>query len=151
VLTQEQYWEVDKFYSKADSILNEARDHAKKFEYDLCVRRSQEAFELFLKTMFRFIEREYPQDHDISNEIYKVHEALKRFDFTAQKVAQIVHRNRTLGLWREKSFYGDERLGVTALFTEHEARSALAYAEELWLDCSNVKNQIWGDVAAQTK
>ncbi len=114
MLSQEQYWEVDKFYSKADSILKEARDHAKKFEYDLCVRRSQEAFELFLKTMFRFIERTYPQEHDIGNEIYKVHQALKRFGFTAQKVAQIVHRNRTLGLWREKAFFDDEKLGLTS-------------------------------------
>jgi HEPN domain-containing protein len=146
VLTQEQYWEIDKFYSKADSILGEARDHSKKIEYDLCVRRSQEAFELFLKTMFKFIGREYPQKHDVAKEIYAVFDALKKYDFSALKVAQIVHRNRTLGLWREKSFYGDEELGVASIFTELESKTALSYAEDIFSDCYRVKDQIWREI-----
>lgn len=150
-MNSEQYWEIDKFYSKADSILREAREHAKRLEYDLCVRRSQEAFELFLKTMFKFIGREYPQKHDISEEIYAVFDALKKQDFSAQKVAQIVHRNRTLGLWREKAFYGDEKLGVTSIFTEHEAQVALAYTEAVMIDCSMIKSRIWKEIVEMSK
>jgi HEPN domain-containing protein len=145
-MNQDEYWETDKFYSKANSVLSEARDHSKKYNYDLCVRRSQEAFELFLKTMFKFIEREYPQKHDIGAEIYSVFDALKRFGFSAQKVAQIVHRNRTLGLWRDKAFYGDEKLGVASIFTEQESKVALSYAEDLSYDCNTVKGQIWREI-----
>jgi HEPN domain-containing protein len=150
LINKDQYWEIDKFYSKADSILREAREHAKKLEYDLCVRRSQEAFELFLKTMFKFIERVYPQKHDVSEEIYAVFDALKKHDISAQKVAQIVHRNRTLGLWREKAFYGDEKLGVTSIFTEHETQVALAYAEAIMIDCSMTKSRIWMEIVEKS-
>jgi len=146
LISKEQYWEIDKFYSKATSILDEAREHVKKFEYDLCVRRSQEAFELFLKTMFKLIGEEYPQKHEISQEIYDMHSSLKKYDFSAQKVAQIVHRNRTLGVWREKSFYGDEKLGVTSIFTEHEARLALSYAEDISTDCYVVRSRVFSEV-----
>ena len=146
MINKDQYWEIDKFYSKARSILDEAREHARKFEYDLCVRRSQEAFELFLKTMFKLIGQEYPQKHDVSQEIYGVHSSLKKYDFSAQKVAQIVHRNRTLGLWREKAFYGDEKLGVTSIFTEHEARLALSYAEDISTDCYVVRSRVFSEV-----
>jgi len=150
-MNEEKYWEIDKFYSKADSILSEAREHAKKLEYDLCVRRSQEAFELFLKTMFKFIEQEYPLKHDISGEIYGVFSALKRFGFLAQKVAQMVHRNHTLDLWRDKAFYGDEKLGVTSIFTEHESKAALSYAEDISIGCITIKSQIWREIIEKSK
>jgi len=67
---------------------------------------------------------------------------LKEYGFSAQKVAQIVHRNRTLGLWREKSFYGDEQLGVASIFTELESKTALSYAEDISIDCYNVRDNI---------
>jgi len=150
-MNEEKYWEIDRFYSKADSVLTEARDHDKKFEYDLCVRRSQEAFELFLKTMFKFIEQEYPQKHEISGEIYSVFSALERFGFSAKKVAQIVHRNRTLGLWRDKAFYGDEKLGVSSIFTEQESRVALSYVEDISTDCYVVKSKVWIDLSRKSE
>jgi HEPN domain-containing protein len=141
-MSREKFTEIEKFYSKASSVLEEAREQAKKFNYDLCVRRSQESFELYLKTMFKFIEKDYPQEHDISKEIYKVLEALKKFGFTAQKIAQIVHRNHTLTLWRDKSFYGDEKLDVTSIFTEGEAKLALSYAENISSDCYSIRYKI---------
>jgi HEPN domain-containing protein len=143
VLSQERFWELDKFHSKANAVLQEAREHLRKLEYDLCVRRSQEAFELFLKTMFKLIEREYPQEHDISKEIYQVFSVLNQFAFSATNVAQIVHRNRTLGQWRDKSFYGDEKLNVTSLFTELESKVALSYAEEISTTCYRLRDRIW--------
>jgi hypothetical protein len=63
-----------------------------------------------------------------------------------EKVAQIVHRNRTLGLWREKSFYGDEKLGVASIFTELESRVAFSYAEDISGDCFRVKDRIWREI-----
>lgn len=142
MITREKFTEIEKFYSKATSILGEAREHANKFNHDLCVRRSQEAFELHLKTMFKFIEKEYPQEHDISKEIYKVLDSLQKYGFTSQKIAQLVHRNHTLALWRDKSFYGDEKLDITSIFTEVEAKVALSYAENISSDCYNIRYKI---------
>jgi len=150
-MKEEEFWQLDKFYSKANAILAEAQDHAKKYEYDLCVRRSQEAFELFLKIMFKLIGKEYPQRHEISEEIYQVFSALKIFDFSAQKVAQIVHRNRTLSLWRDKSFYGDEKLNVASIFTDEEAKVALRYAEDIQFDCSMLESKIWQEITKRSK
>jgi uncharacterized protein (UPF0335 family) len=128
--------------SKLDILAEISQDHSRSF----ILRRSQEAFELFLKTMFKFIGRDYPQKHDIAKEVYAVFDALKGYGFSAQKVAQIVHRNRTLGLWREKSFYGDEELGVASIFTEPESKLALTYAEDLSIDCYGVKDRIWREI-----
>ena len=48
--------EIDRLsFIKADTILDEARNRLKAFDYDLAVRRSQEAFELYLKSLFRFL------------------------------------------------------------------------------------------------
>ena len=142
-LNREQYWEIDRhYYSKARAVLDEARNHLKTFKYELGVRRAQEAFELFLKTIFMLIEKEYPKEHDISSEIYKLVSLLKEVGFSNQKVAQLVLRNKTLSLWRERSFYGDEKLRVSGIFGENEARTALKYAEEIDWDCSRVKSEV---------
>jgi len=47
-------------YSKAGTILDEARSRLKAFDYDLAVRRSQEAFELYLKSLFRYLQADNP-------------------------------------------------------------------------------------------
>lgn len=142
-VSKERFWEIDRhYYSKARAVLDEARNHLQIYNYDLCVRRAQEAFELFLKMIFLLIEKEYPKDHDISNEIYKVHTFLKEFKFSDQRVAQIVLRNKTLSLWRNPSFYGDEKLKVSGIFGQNEARVAFQYAEEMDSDCSRLKSEI---------
>lgn len=142
-LSKERCWEIDRhYYSKARAVLEEARNHLKIYNYELCVRRAQEAFELFLKTIFMLIEKEYPREHDISSEIYKVLSLLKGFGFSNQKVAQIVLRNKTLSLWREPSFYGDEKLKVSGIFGREDAIAALKYADEMDYDCARVKSEI---------
>jgi HEPN domain-containing protein len=150
-MNQQQFFELDPFYNKANSVIDEARDHAKKYEYDLCVRRSQESFELYLKTMFKLIEKEYPRKHDVGEEVYQVYNALKGFGFSAQKVAQLVHRNHTLSLWREKAFYGDEKLNVGSIFVDEESKVALLYAEGMSIDFSSVRSQVWTGIIEKAK
>jgi len=75
---------------KAKDIEQEALDFKnKKYNYDLCVRRSQEAFELFLKVIFKLIflkvifklmREKYPTNikgHELSNQIMSIYEKLK--------------------------------------------------------------------------
>ncbi len=143
MLSQQQYWDLDRHYSKASQILDEAKSHAEKFQHDLAVRRAQEAFELLLKTMLLFMEREYPKDHDIGRVLYDVLGLLQEMGITTERVARMVLRSKTLGLWRDLALYGDERLKVATLFGEPEATLTIRWAEEMRNDCYFVKTKAW--------
>src|SRR5712664_234464 len=104
--------DIDHLYSKAGSVLDEARKQLSSFGHDLAVRRAQEAVELYIKTIFRFTGTEYPKSHDLEKTIYEVSRLLAEYDVTREEVARMVLANATMGVWRSPSFYGDERLGV---------------------------------------
>ena len=136
--------EIDRLsFIKAGTILDEARNRLKAFDYDLVVRRSQEAFELYLKSLFRFLQTEYPASHDLTKQIYELSEALKEFQITPQQVARLVLANEVLKLWRLPAFYGDEKLNVGGLFDASEAALALSYAESGQLVCGVVREYIY--------
>ena len=66
VLTLGELAKIDQMsYEKANRILGEAQTCLRCFDYDLVVRRAQEAFELYLKGVFRFLQSEYPTIHDV--------------------------------------------------------------------------------------
>src|SRR5208337_5084651 len=99
--------EIDRLsFIKAGSILDEARSRLKVFDYDLTVRRSQEAFELYLKSLFRFLQADYPATHNLRKQIYELTESLKQFGIDSRQVARLVLANSVLGLWRSPAFYG---------------------------------------------
>ena len=102
-------------YTKAATILDEARSRLKAFDYDLTVRRSQEAFELYLKSLFRFLQTEYPADHDLKKQISELTETLKQYQIDRRLIARLVLANSILDLWRSPAFYGDEKLNVGGL------------------------------------
>lgn len=143
MLSQEQYWNIDKHYSKASQVLDEAKGLAEKYQHDLVVRRAQEAFELLLKTMLLFLGRDYPKDHDVGKVFYDALGTLQELGITTERVARTVLRSKTLQLWRAPSFYGDERLKVATLFGEPEAALAIRWAEDMRTDCYFVKTKAW--------
>jgi HEPN domain-containing protein len=143
-LTLTALGEIDRLsFIKAGTILDEARNRLKAFDYDLAVRRSQEAFELYLKSLFRFLQTEYPASHDLRKQIYELSEALGDFQITPQQVARLVLANAVLGLWRSPAFYGDEKLRIASLFDSKEAELAVSYGEPGQLVCSVVRSQIY--------
>jgi HEPN domain-containing protein len=130
-------------YSKAGTILEEARSRIKAYDYDLAVRRSQEAFELYLKSLFRFLQTEYPASHDLKKQIYELTEALKQYRIERRQIARLVLANSMLELWRSPAFYGDEKLNVGALFNDVEAALAISYAELAQLLCAIVRGYVY--------
>ena len=56
--------EIDPLFTKAGTVLAEARSRLEALDYDLAVRRAQESLELFVKSLFRFLQRAYPTTHD---------------------------------------------------------------------------------------
>jgi HEPN domain-containing protein len=136
--------EIDRLsFMKASTILDEAKSRLKAFDYDLAVRRSQEAFELYLKSMFRFLQTEYPASHDLKKQIYELCEVLSGFQITPRQVARLVLANKVLELWRSPAFYGDEQLNVGGLFDAGEASLAASYADLAQLVCSIVRSELY--------
>lgn len=134
---------IDELYSKAGRILEEARLRMNAYDWDLTVRRSQEAFELYLKSLFRYAQREYPRDHDLKKQIYELTEALKQSQVDSRQVARLVLGNSVLSLWRSPAFYGDETLEICGLFNDGEAKLALSYAESAQLLCNIVRSGVY--------
>lgn len=110
--------------------MREAENYCSDVKYDLCVRRSQDAVEMFLKSLFLSINKEFPRIHDLKKKLYEIHEALKDY-ITPKETAQMIIANDTLALWRERALYGDEILKVSNLFGEQEANLALAYVKRI--------------------
>jgi HEPN domain-containing protein len=130
-------------YFKAGTILDEARSRLKAYDYDLGVRRSQEAFELYLKSLFRYLQAEYPASHDLKKQIYELTEALKQYQIDRRQIARLVLANSILDLWRSPAFYGDEKLNVGGLFNDVEATLAISYAELAQLVCAIVRGYVY--------
>jgi HEPN domain-containing protein len=127
-LSQKQ---AEDYFSKAISLRSEAKNHYNKSHYDLCVRRSQDAFEMFLKSLFRLIDIEFPAAHDLKQKLYDVYKPLEKYGISVEETAKIILANETLTLWRDRAFYGDEKLRVSGCFGKNEADLALFYVERL--------------------
>ena len=150
-LTSEELQEIDKLYAKAEKIKQEALDlKNNRYEYDLCVRRSQEAFELFLKTMFKLMKEKYPTKrggHELSKQIISIYEKFKIIlnDYYVPKkdIVRIMIGSKILHSWRNVSFYGEEKLeeiGISDIFTEKEAELALDYVNKASQLCYLVRD-----------
>lgn len=149
-LTLSELGEIDGLsFNRAGTILYEARKYRDAFDNDLAVRRAQEALELFLKSIFRFLQVAYPPSHDVKKEIYEMTEALKEYRIEKRQIAKLVLGNSTLHLWRSAAFYGDEKLSVGGLFDPDEAKLALTYAELGQLICGIVRGETYRRAAAR--
>jgi hypothetical protein len=135
-------------FVRAGTILDEAKKHLGSFDYDLAVRRSQEAFELYLKSLFRFLQTEYPATHDLGKQVYGMAELLKPYHIESPQVARLVRANLVLTVWRSPAFYGDEKLNVGCLFDARESKLAIAYAESGQLVCGMVREYAYKQATA---
>jgi HEPN domain-containing protein len=147
-LTLNQLGDIDRFLFKADAVLGEARNNLKLFNYDLAVRRSQEAFELYLKSVLLFLQKEYPATHDLRKQIYELSEVFKELQITREQVARLALANAVLSLWRSPAFYGDETLKVANFFESKEAELAISYTELGQHVCYLVRSQLYSNATA---
>jgi len=158
--TLEELQEIDKQYMKAKDIEQEALGFKnKKYNYDLCVRRSQEAFELFLKVVFKLMRKKYPTNvkgHELSNQIVSIYEklkvVLKNYYFPKEDIARIIIGSKVLHLWRNISLYGEEKLekiGISRIFTEKEAELALDYLNKASQLCNLIRDYFYKVVASE--
>ncbi len=60
-----RFWKFQEQSLKAWDLLSEARKLQQSYSYDLCVRRPQEAHELFAKVVLLFLGQDPPKNHDL--------------------------------------------------------------------------------------
>ena len=142
-----ELWDIDHLFNKAGTVITEARNRFEAFDYDLAVRRSQESLELFLKSLFRFLQRPYPATHDLKKGLYTLVEALTDYPLEKRQIARLVLAGSVLNLWRSPAFYGDETLNVGSLFDKREADLAISYAELGQFVARIVPNQVYAVAA----
>ena len=152
--TYKELEEIDKQHTKAKEIEQEAQDFKNK-NYDLCVRRSQEAFELFLKIVFKLLKEKYPPKHELSKQIISIHEKLKPVfkDYFPKDIAKLMIGSKVLDLWRNISLYGEEKLenvGTFEIFTEKEAELALDYMSKASQLCYLVRDYFYKNASKHT-
>lgn len=110
------------YIKDAGIIALEAQDSLAKGHYHRTVRKSQEAVELALKGLLRFIGIEYPKSHKVGTVLLEssLKEGVSYDDL--KKAAEI---SDELARERELSFYGTESDSAEDLFTEDDAKESL--------------------------
>lgn len=148
--------EIDKLYSKAREIGREASELKDKGSYDLCIRRSQEAFEIYLKVICKLMKEGYPTNskgHELSQQIRTMYPKIRLLlkdifpkNYIIRDIVRISTGSKVLFWWRNPSFYGDEKLetlGISGIFTEKEAELALDYMNKASSLCHVIRDYFY--------
>ena len=94
------------YLEDAEYSFMEALAAFNKGRYHRAIRRMQEAVELSLKALLRYLGIEYPKAHDVSMALYKFKDVLP--DVLREKLDFISKVSLDLALNRAPAFYGDE-------------------------------------------
>ncbi|MDI6885918.1 MAG: HEPN domain-containing protein [archaeon] len=128
------------YLTRAERVLEEARNTLRNEDYSLTIRRSQEAVELSLKAALRFLAIEYPRAHDVSDVLRFVKEARPLPNWFKENIEFMARVSSDLARKRGPSFYGDERTLTppSRLFAKEEGLRALTDAEEVFEICKKL-------------
>jgi len=121
------------YLGRASRTLGEARNAFKVKDYPLAVRRSQEAVELSLKAVLRFLAVEYPREHDVRDVLLEVASSRELPEWFMDEVEFMAAVSSDLARKRGPAFYGDEGAlrPPSSLFTRADASNALRDAERV--------------------
>ncbi|BCS94349.1 MAG: DNA-binding protein [Metallosphaera javensis (ex Sakai et al. 2022)] len=101
-------------------------------DHAFCVRTSQEAVELSVKSILRLLGMEVPKIHEPARELLRNKDRLP--SWLQKEVENISFISRWLSLERSPSFYGDEEEGIPPdeLYDESYCRKALESARYVY-------------------
>ena len=128
------------YVRRAEATLEEARRTFKKGDNPLTVRRSQEAVELSLKAVLRFLGIEYPREHDVRDALLEAAASRPMPEWFKAEIEFMASASSDLARKRGPAFYGDEQamLPPSSLFAEQDARKALQDAERTYRNCERL-------------
>lgn len=112
------------FLSDSEIILEESLISFEKKHYHRVIRKCQEATELAIKGLFRYMGLEYPKSHILGRVIKK---ELSKFNiFSREDLNKIAYISDSLAFDREPSFYGSpEGIPASELFIQEDAKEAI--------------------------
>ncbi len=115
----------------AEIILEEARESLARGHHHRVVRKCQEATELAVKGLFRYLGLEYPKSHVLGRLLRR---ELRRFGlFAGEELARMATVCDRLAFDREPSFYGaPDGTPAAELFDEEDAAEAWPTRSGLW-------------------
>jgi len=125
---------VEDYLFRAKWCLKEAEMALSGENYPMCVRRSQEALELVVKSLLRSSAIEYPREHDVGDALSYIEEKLP--DSLRSEITSLKRLLTELSRIRGPAFYGYERQGIPA----SEAFSK-EYASSTFKEVSRLVNQ----------
>lgn len=126
------------FLKDAEIILEESRFSFEKGHWHRVVRKSQEATELAIKGLFKYLGLDYPKSHILGKVIKK--ELGKYSLFNKETLKQIAFISDALAFDREPSFYGSlNGESASSLFEKDDAEEAIKNSE--WV-VENIKSVI---------
>jgi HEPN domain-containing protein len=116
---------------RAKSCSREAEQALNESDAAGVVRRSQEALELAVKAVLRYLGVEYPKEHDVSDALETVKEELS--DALKQKLPELKDLSKKLAELRGPAMYGFEREGIppSRVFTMDFASSTFSKMKEM--------------------
>lgn len=128
---------AEDYLTQSKLRLSTAKTALKEGAYAYCIRQSQEAVELALKSSLRLIGIDFPKWHDVGEILIKEKGKFpEEFKANIQKLASISEKLNAL---REPAMYGDESIdkGPSELFNKEDAVKII---EETEFCLNNVKN-----------
>jgi HEPN domain-containing protein len=112
------------YVERAKWCLKETEDAFHMDNYSMTVRRGQEALELAVKAVLRYLCVEYPRDHDVSDALDEVKDKLP--DYLKTKLSELKNALKKLSKDQGPAFYGFEKEGTPA-----SSRFNRSYAEKV--------------------
>lgn len=128
------------YLERASRTLREARNAFKIRDYPLTIRRSQEAVEMSLKAVLRFLAIEYPREHDVRDVLLEVASSRDLPEWFIAETEFMATVSSDLARKRGPAFYGDEGAlrPPSSLFTRIDASNALRDAERVHEKCKRL-------------
>lgn len=126
------------YLAQARLILEEADGLYQRGAWNLVVRRCQEAVELALKGVLRFLGLEIPQLHDVAGVMDRYQDRLP--PVMQKELPRLISISRRLSEERGLSFYGDEKARIPAerLYVQMDADSAMLDAKFVMDVCASI-------------
>ena len=116
---------------RARRCLREAKLALAEKDFPGTVRRSQEALELAIKAVLRYLAIEYPREHDVGEALTQIVDNLP--SYLKKKIHSIQTLMTELARVRGPAFYGYEREGIPAreAFSREYAENAFEKVKEI--------------------
>jgi len=126
---------VDDYVYRSNRCLREAEQAIAERDFAGAVRRSQEALELAIKAVLRYLAVEYPREHDVGDGLDVVQDKLP--DYLKEKLPNLKQLLTELARVRGPAFYGYEREGIPAskAFGEDYAETTFKKVKEYMQLC----------------